>query len=440
LGLRQSLALAAQIGGGGLVAPRPSHFEPKARHLVIIYLNGGMSHTDTFDYKPELQKNHGKKVAAEELFYKFDGTLLASPFSFAPAGETGLMVSVAFPYLSTVMDEICVINSLHTDILEHSEATLAMHTGSPQFPMPGLGAWVSYGLGTLNADLPSYIVVAKSPPYGGTKAWDNVFLPPEHQGVPIIPGDDPIPNLKSVARSIRLQDLEQIMLRDINQDHAKLRPGDFDLRGRISSFDMARGMMRTAPALFDISDESESTIKMYGLEPGEKDKTSFGYQCIVARRMIEQGVRVVELVHGGWDAHGDVNDHRNSAKFIDQATAALIRDLRQRGLLDETLIAICTEFGRTPWYQDHTTTPGRNHWHKAFTCLLAGAGVRGGMAYGKTNEFGSQVAEDPCHVHDFHATILHLLGLDHTQLTYRYGGRDFRLTDVSGEVAHAILS
>jgi len=443
LGLRGAMSQAAQLGGAGLVAPLPTHHVAQAKNLVILFFTGGFSHVDTFDYKPELQKNHHRIVPAEELYYKFDGKLMASPYKFAPAGQSGLLISELFPYLSTVMDEMCVIHTLHTDILEHSQATLAMHTGSAQLTMPGLGAWISYGLGTFNPNLPGHVVLAKWKPYAGTKVWDNGFLPPQHQGVRIIPGDQPISDIKSSAPSITVHELEQTMLRDMNNEHARLRGEDFDLRARTASFDVANGMMRVAPLLFDVSDESESTLNMYGVEPG--DNTSFGYQCLVARRMVEQGVRVIEVVdsgssHQNWDAHGSVLDHRVNAKFSDQGTAALIADMRQRGLLDDTLIVLCTEFGRTPWYQHKSKTPGRNHWHKAFTCLLAGAGVKGGMSYGKTNEWGSEVVENPCHVHDYHATILHLLGLDHTKLTYHYGGRDFRLTDVYGNVVQDILS
>ena len=442
LGLCGSTAAAAQLGGAGLVAPRRSHHAPSAKRLLMIFFTGGFSQVDTFDFKPQLQKNHGKIIPAEELYYKFEGELLASPFRFAPAGEMGLMVSELFPYLSTVIDELCVIRSLHTDILEHSEATLAMHTGSPQLAMPGLGAWLSYGLGTANPNLPAHVVLAKRKPYGGTKGWDNGFLPPHHQGVRIIPGNNPIPNIESQARSTTLAELEQLMRQDFNRAHANQRPDDLQLQARMSVDATARGMMRVAPSLFDVSTESQSTLDMYGIGPA--DKNSFGYQCLVARRMAEEGVRVIELIdsgsaHKNWDAHGNIHDHRENAKFSDQGTAALIRDLRQRGLLDETLVAICTEFGRTPWIQHKNKTPGRNHWHKAFTCLLAGGGVKGGITYGKTNEWGSEVVENPCHVHDYHATILHLLGLDHTELTYHYGGRDFRLTDVYGNVVREIL-
>ena len=336
-------------------------------------------------------------------------------------------------------DELCVIRSLHTDIVEHFQATLAMHTGSATVPLPSIGAWLSYALGTFNANLPSYLVLAEHLPYAGAQVWDNNFLPPYHQGVRIVPGDEPIPNLRSSARNLTLADLEQMMLRDANEAHSANRPGDLNLRARINSFDVARGMMHEAPEAFDLSRETAAMLAEYGVSPG--DKRSFASQCLLARRLVERGVRVVELIdtgsHDNWDAHGDMQQHRGKAQRVDQPLAALIADLRQRGLLDDTLLAICTEFGRTPWSDNGK---GRNHWHRAFTCLLAGAGVKGGMSYGETDEYGSEVAADGCHVHDYHATILHLMGIDHERLTYRYAGRDFRLTDVSGNVLRPILA
>ena len=438
MGRRAMLASATELGGGGLLAPRAPHYAAKAKRLVILFFTGGFSHLDTFDYKPRLQKSHHQSAA----HLLTNGKFLASPFRFSPAGENGTLVSDLFPRLRTMMDELCVIRSMHTDIVEHSEATLAMHTGSPQLAMPGIGAWLSYALGTYNQNLPSHIVLAKQNPYAGTRGWDNVFLPSQHQGVRIIPGEEPVSHLKSPAPSMKLHEIEQLMLRDINEKYARARPDDFELAARTSSFATANGMMRVAPPLFDASTETKSTLKMYGVEAG--DNTSFGYQCLVARRMLEQGVRVIELVDTGsgpenWDAHGTIFNHRRNAKYVDQATAAMIQDMRQRGLLEDTLIAICTEFGRTPW-QDNAKTPGRGHWARAFTCLLAGAGIQGGKVYGETDEFGLDVIADPCHVHDYHATILHLLGIDHTRLTYRYGGRDFRLTDVYGDVVHDILT
>jgi hypothetical protein len=338
-------------------------------------------------------------------------------------------------------DDLCVIRSLHTDIVEHFQAVLAMHTGSATVPMPGLGAWLSYGLGTFNQALPSYIVLCEHLTYAGTQVWDSNFLPPIHQGVRIVPGPQPIPDLAPEPKRMTLRELEQLMLSEVNLEHASSRPDDADLRARIASFEVARGMMREAPEALDLNRETRSTRASYGIPDG--DTTSFGSQCLMARRLIERGVRVVELIDTGsnnnWDAHGDMRDHRPKALRVDRAIAAMLKDLKARGLLDSTLVAICTEFGRTPW-TDASGTRGRNHYAKAFTVLLAGAGVKGGTAHGETDEFGINIVKDPVHVHDYHATILHLMGIDHTRLVYRYAGRDFRLTDVDGNVVTQILS
>jgi hypothetical protein len=278
-------------------------------------------------------------------------------------------------------------------------------------------------------------------PYAGAQVWDCGFLPAQHQGVRVVPGSEPIPDLRSPARSVTLQELEQIMLRDVNAMHAGDRPRDSRLRARSRSFETARGMMRQAPEVFDIAGETDATLKTYGLRRG--DDKSFAWQCLIARRLVERGVRAVELIDTGsnnnWDAHGDMQEHRPKARRVDRAVAALLGDLKQRGLLQQTLVAICTEFGRSPWGAA-PTDKGRNHHARAFTCLLAGAGVKGGITYGTTDDYGIGIASDPCHVHDYHATILHLMGIDHTTLTYRYSGRDFRLTDVSGRVLKPILA
>jgi hypothetical protein len=443
LGLYPALSLAAQVHGGGPLAPRPSHFPPKAKNLIVLFLTGGVSHVDTFDPKPRLQADHGKKVKGRDLRDTSDKEffLIASPFTFARCGQSGLMVSELFPSLGALADDLCVIRTLHTDILEHFQATLAMHTGSATVPMPSLGSWLGYGLGTFNPNLPPYVVLAEHMPYAGAQNWDSSFLPPHYQGVRLVPGPEPIPDLRSPARSVTLQELEQIMLRDVNELHAQQRPDDLNLRARAGSFDTAAGMMREAPQVFDLAGETDATLQMYGLPRG--DNKSFAWQCVIARRLVEQGVRVVELIDSGsnnnWDAHGNMQEHRPKAQRVDRAIAALLKDLKQRGLLSQTLVAVCTEFGRTPW----GATPadkGRNHHARAFTCLLAGAGVKGGTVYGETDEYGISIAADPCHVHDYHATILHLLGIDHTRLTYRYAGRDFRLTDVAGKVLTPVLA
>jgi hypothetical protein len=443
LALFPQLALAAELGDAQVLAPRATQFPAKAKHLVIVFLTGGFSHVDTFDPKPRLREMHGQPIPAFGL--RPDETkplpLLGSPFTFQQCGQSGLWISELFPHLRREADELCVIRTLHTDIVEHFQATLAMHTGSATIPLPSVGAWLSYGLGTSNANLPSFLVLAEHLPYAGAQVWDSNFLPPHHQGVRVVPGDDPIPNLKSAARSATLAELEARMLRDVNAAHAAARSGDLRLAARTQSFDTARGMMREAPEVFDLTREAATTLESYGVSAG--DKKSFAWQCLVARRLVERGVRVVELIdtgsHDNWDAHGDMQNHVPKAARVDRAIAALLADLRQRGLLDETLVAICTEFGRTPW-SDGGNGKGRNHFAKAFTCLLAGAGVRGGITYGETDEFGATIVRDPVHVHDYHATILHLLGIDHEQLTYRYAGRDFRLTDVYGNVLTEILT
>jgi hypothetical protein len=307
--------------------------------------------------------------------------------------------------------------------------------------MPSLGAWISHGLGTFNPNLPSHVVLCQNIPYAGTQVWDSGFLPPIHQGVRIIPGREPIPDLRPSARPVSLRELERIMLDDANKAHAASRPDDAELRARIATFDIARGMMREAPEVLDVAGEPRSIRRLYNLADG--DTASFGYQCLIARRLIERGVRTVEVIDTGssdnWDAHGDMQDHRPKAARVDRSIAALIKDLKQSGLLGQTLVAICTEFGRTPW-TDGPGAKGRNHYAKAFTSLLAGAGVKGGHAHGQTDEFGINIQSDPVHVHDYHATILHLMGIDHTRLVYRHAGRDFRLTDVDGNVIQAILA
>jgi hypothetical protein len=441
LGLYGRLSLAAQVHNGHALAPRPGHVRARARHLVFVFLTGGFSHVDTFDPKPRLRTDQGKTVAAVHLRGSDTLPLLGSPFRFDRWGRSGLAISELFPHMGGVADELCVLRTLHTDIIEHFQATLAMHTGSSTVPMPSLGAWLSLGLGTFNRNLPSFVVLAEHLPYAGSQVWDCNFLPPVHQGVRIVPGDEPIPDLRSHARSVTLHELEQTMLRDLNEEHAALRPEDLDLRARIASHDTARGMMREAPEVFDLSRETRQTLQAYGVAAG--DRRSFAYQCVLARRLVERGVRVVELIDTGaqdnWDAHDDMQRHRPKAARVDRPLAALIRDLARRGLLSETLVAICTEFGRTPW-TDNAASKGRNHFTRAFSCLLAGAGVKGGIAHGQTDEYGASIAAHPVHVHDYHATILHLMGIDHKKLTYRYAGRDFRLTDVAGNVVHEILA
>jgi hypothetical protein len=441
--LSQAFARAAALGEAQVLAPRPGHYPARARQLLFVFLTGGFSHVDTFDPKPRLRELHGKPTPAFGL--RADESraqpLLGSPFGFRRCGQSGLEISELFPNLQTLADDLCVIRTLHTDIVEHFQATLAMHTGSATIPLPSIGAWLSYGMGSFNANLPPFVVLAEHLPYAGAQVFDSGFLPPHHQGVRIVPGDEPIPDLRPAARSSTLGELEARMLREVNESHATARGGDEALRARIQSHETARGMMHEAPETFDLSGESSRTLEAYGVKPG--DRTSFGWQCLMARRLLERGVRVVELIdtgsHDNWDAHGDMQAHRPKALRVDRALTAMLHDLKLRGLFDETLVVICTEFGRTPW-TDAANGKGRNHFAKAFSCLLAGAGVRGGMTYGSTDDLGASILENPVHVHDYHATILHLMGFDHTRLTYRYAGRDFRLTDIAGEVVRGVLA
>jgi Protein of unknown function (DUF1501) len=441
LGLHRALALEATLDGGGVLAPRLAQIPAAAQNLLVVFLSGGVSHVDTFDYKPRLLADSGQVVPSVDLRGSTRQPLLGSPFRFRAQGESGLMVSELFPHLGAMADDLCVIRTLHTDIVEHFQAVLAMHTGSATVPMPSLGSWVSYGLGTMNPNLPPYVVLAEHLPYAGSQVWDSGFLPPTHQGVRIVPGPEPIPDLKSPLKSVTLQELERTMLRGLNARHAHVRHGDDALTARAAMYDTAAGLMREAPGIFDFAEESASTLRLYGIERG--DTRSLAAQCLIARRLIESGVRAVELIDTGsqdnWDSHSDMQAHRPKALRVDRALAAMLRDLKQRGLLSQTLVVICTEFGRTPW-TDGPGTKGRNHYAKAFSCLLAGAGVKGGFAYGQTDDHGIRIVENPVHVHDYHATILHVMGLDHTRLTYRYAGRDFRLTDVDGEVVRGVLA
>jgi hypothetical protein len=439
LSLYPALSIVAAAENAGPLAPQPTHHAAQAKQLIFIFLTGGFSHVDTFNYRPRLAMDAGRELDTAQLRSVAKAKLMPSPFAFQQHGQSGLWISELFPHLATVSDDLCVINSMRTDIVEHFQAALAMHTGSSTVPLPSIGAWLSYGLGTFNPNLPPYVVFAEHLPYGGSQVWDCSFLPPVHQGVRIIPGQEPIPYLSSATQDITLRELERRMLDDVNRIHADLRPGDLNLRARINSFQTARGMMHVAPQVFDLANESDYTLQQYGVD---RDKNrSFAWQCLMTRRLIEQGVRVVELIDTGasdnWDAHGNMRDHLPKAARVDRPLAALIRDLKQRGLLDETLVAICTEFGRTP-----TTFngQGREHYVDVFSSLLVGAGIRGGLTYGESDEHGMHTIRDPVHVHDYHATILHLMGIDHEQLTYRYAGRDFRLTDVHGRVVHESLA
>jgi hypothetical protein len=421
------------------LAPRPTHFPARAKRVIFVFSTGGVSHMDTFDPKPALIKADGKTLGAGGGLSKDKKPLLKPLWPFRPGGTCGTLVSDIFPNLRDCMDDVCLIRSMKSDDNEHFQATLAIHTGSFFFTRPSMGSWVSYGLGTFNKSLPSFVVIAPNLPYAGTQVFSNDFLPAYHQGTRVVPGSEPIPNLARRTPQPGLQELELGLAHAFNREHLKDNGNDLELAARIRSFETAFAMQAEAPEVFDLSREPDETLALYGLERG---KTSgFAWQALVARRLVERGVRFVELIDQGasnnWDQHDDIRKHEPLARNIDRPLSGLLRDLKRRGMLEDTLVVWTTEFGRTPG-QDGPT--GRGHHGACFSSWLAGGGAKGGLAYGQTDEIGATVAEKMVHVHDFHATILHLLGLDHTKLTYRHAGRDFRLTDVHGNVVTDLLA
>ncbi|QEH35520.1 hypothetical protein OJF2_40720 [Aquisphaera giovannonii] len=437
--------LAAEDAGDPL-APRASHFPAKAKAVIFLFMSGGVSHVDSFDPKPRLAADHGKKVTFDHPETRnrpgYESLYLKRPgWAGSPRGESGIEVTDLFPCIAGRVDDIALIRSMHTSHSNHYNATLGMHTGSFTFARPSLGSWLSYGLGTANRDLPSFLVLAPQVPYAGTQVWASDFLPAVHQGTRVVPGAEPIADLARRVPTRRRQELELDALRALNAEHQQTRPNDSNLAARIRSFETAFGMQAEVPAALDLSAETDATLGLYGLRRGQVD--GFGWQCLAARRLVERGVRFVELIHtgssGNWDSHGDMADHGRLAPQVDRPIAGLIQDLKDRGLFDSTLVVWTTEFGRTP-FNNTPENLGREHHNWAFSSWLAGAGVKRGIVHGATDEHGIRVAEAPVHVHDFHATILHLMGLDHTRLTYRHGGRDYRLTDVHGNVVKDLLA
>ena len=418
------------------LSPRSPHFKSKAKRVIFLFMTGGVSHVDTFDPKPLLTKNHGQPYK-DKSFYK------GADWEFKPYGRNGVPVSNLFPHIGSVIDDICVIRSMKNINGDHFGATLGIHTGSATFNRPSIGSWVSYGLGTFNQNLPSFMVIAPELPYAGGQVFGSDFLPVFHQGTRIVPGLEPIPNIHRRVATPEAQTTELDMLEYFNRQHLKGRETDTSLAARIKSFETAFGMQAQAPEAFDLSRESNATLRLYGLERGSTE--GFGWQCLIARRMAERGVRFIELIDGGtridynWDTHSHMQTYNRLAKGVDQPIAALIKDLKSCGMFDDTLLVWTTEFGRSPFAPD-PTAEGRGHHAKTYCSWLAGAGVKGGMTYGESDELGDEVAENVVTVHDYQATILYLLGLDHTKLTYRHAGRDFRLTDVHGRVVKEILA
>jgi hypothetical protein len=439
--------MAAEDGsraGSDPLAPKPPHFAARAKNVIFLFMSGGVSHVDSFDNKPRLFADHGKQVTLDHPETKnrpgYEKLFLKRPqWDFAKHGKCGTEVSTLFPHMAGCVDDLAVIRSMYADHSNHYNATLGMHTGSFNQARPSIGSWVSYGLGTTNRNLPSFLVLAPQSPYAGGQVWASDFLPGSHQGTLVTPGPEPMRNVRPlIGASAQRRELDA--LAELNGEHLANRGHAPELEARIRSFETAFGMQTAAPEAFDLSKETDETLALYGLERGSTK--GFAWQCLTARRLVERGVRFVELIDTGasnnWDAHGDmISQHAPHAKNVDKPIAGLIRDLKRRGLLDETLVVWTSEFGRTP-FNNTAEAKGREHHPWAFSTWLAGAKVKGGTVYGTTDEHGIRVAENGVHVHDLHATILHLMGLDHTRLTYRHAGRDYRLTDVEGKVVRGV--
>jgi hypothetical protein len=429
--------------------PRPAHFAARAKRVIFLFMAGGPSQLELFDWKPKLKELNGKQVPASYVegkrfaFIGKDAKLLGTRRAFARHGRSGAEVSELLPHTASIADDLCIVKSLRTDVFNHGPAKLFVNTGSPRFGLPSMGAWVTYGIGSLSQNLPGFVVLLSGPrgPRGGAPLWGSGFLPTTHQGVPFLAGPEPILNLASPAgfNRERQRDLTNAV-RDLNASRLD-EVGDPEISTRIAAYEMAYRMQASAPELMDLSGESPRTLEAYGVEPG---KVSFANNCLLARRLVERGVRFVQLYHTDWDHHGNLDTNldkplENICREVDRASAALVRDLKERGLLEETLVIWGGEFGRTPMGEPRDLL-GRDHHIDGYTMWLAGGGMRGGQTIGATDELGFYAVEDKVHVHDLQATVLHLLGLDHKRLTFRFQGRDFRLTDVGGEVVAKLLA
>ncbi len=439
------LDLLARTGQAAALSPlaaRPAHFPARAKRVIFLFMHGGPSHVDTFDYKPALTRDAGKPLPFDKPRVQFakTGNLRPSPWQFRPHGESGAMVSELFPRVGEFADDICFVKSVHGTNEAHGGALLKLHTGSDTFVRPSMGSWISYGLGTENQNLPSFITVNPTRGHGGVANWASAFLPAVHQGTPI-GGSKGKEDHASIAYvddgSNRARQRAQLdLLSEMAREQQAVIGSDSELEARIESFELAFKMQAEAPEIMDVSRESAATQRLYGIDDPKTE--SFGRQCLLARRLSESGVRFVQITHGYWDQHDKLTvDHARLANEVDRPIAGLLYDLKARGLLEDTLVWWGGEFGRTPTVQG---TDGRDHHPHAFTMWLAGGGVKRGFSYGVTDDFGFYLLDQKVHIHDLHATILHLLGLNHEALTYRYGGRDFRLTDVHGNVVREILA
>ena len=446
-----NLALLALLNNqqavGSDVSTVPQHFTPRAKRVIFLFMKGGPSHVDTFDYKPKLQKDDGKELPFEKPRVQFaaTGNLLGSPWKFSQHGESGLHVSELFPHVAQRIDDLCLLNSVHGTNAAHGGALLKLHTGSDTFVRPSMGAWVNYGLGSENENLPGFLTICPTLAHGGVKNWGSAFLPAACQGVPLGVASKPatdaqVKYIENSRWSHKLQRMQIDLLNDFNRDMLESTGPQAALEARIESFELAFKMQNQMPEAQDLSQESPATHSLYGLDdPITED---FGRQCLLARRFAERGVRFIQVTHSDtnvqWDQHGNLKEgHEKNAREVDKPIAGLLTDLKQRGLLDETLVLWGGEFGRTPVAQGKN---GRDHNPEGFTMWMAGGGVKSGIRYGATDEYGYYAVENKMHVHDLHATLLALLGLDHLRLTFRHAGRDFRLTDVAGDVHSEIIA
>jgi len=447
------LFAGAQAAMANPLSPRSGHFPARAKNVIYLFMAGGPSQLELFDYKPKLDALDGKPIpdsylrgkrfAFMDTFAREVPKLLAPRRKFARHGQCGTYVSECLPHIAGIVDDITIVRSVATDVFNHAPAKIFMNTGSPQFGRPSMGSWVTYGIGSETQNLPGFVVLQSGPrgPRGGAACWGNGFLPTTYQGVPFRTGSEPILNLATPEGiSGRRQGRTLDAIRDLNAVRLA-DTGDSEIATRIASYEMAYRMQSSAPELIDIGKESKHTLALYGAEPG---KASFANNCLLARRLVERGVRFVQLYHTDWDHHGAPGQDLGASlaqvcREVDQPSAALVRDLKQRGLLDDTLVIWGGEFGRTPMGEIRETV-GRNHHIDAYTMWFAGGGMKAGANVGATDDFGFSPVEDRVHVHDLHATILHLLGIDHKRLTFRFQGREFRLTDVYGEVLNQLLA
>jgi hypothetical protein len=432
------------------LAPKKPHFPAKAKNIIFMFMEGGPSQIDLFDPKPELQKWSGKPLPAEMTkdlrlaFTKPNAAVLASPRTFTPHGQSGIEFSDYIPHIGSCADDLCLVRSMYTDAFNHHPGQLLLFGGSIQVGRPTMGAWVLYGLGSESQNLPGFVVLSSGVgTSGGTSNWSSGFLPSTYQGVVFRSSGDPVlylSNPQGVTADMQRGSLDA--LKDLNQEHLA-ETGDLEIASRISSYELAFRMQSAAPELLDFSKESPETLAMYGIEDGPSKQ--FGTNCLLARRMVERGVRFVMLTHASWDDHTDLNRKlKKSCDIADKPTAALIKDLKQRGLLENTIVVWGGEFGRTPMVEIRdprdVNNAGRDHHPLAYSLFLAGGGIKGGQVIGKTDDLCMNVVEDKVHVHDLQATLLHCLGLEHTRLTYHHMGRDFRLTDVAGNVVQKMLA